>query len=433
MLPNFTYRPKFQRLLTAVCIAAVTSYGIVLVYLRAHRVRDFDIHREIGRWFLSGQNLYHSAVSYPYMPTGAMYFSLLALVDRSVGLALRYIAAIICLWLTCVLFHRMIRDRFKELAQANFILSVIAITLAGQFIFYDLDDGGPHTILMGMLVGAVYAVWKGREKFGALWFGLAIALKVTPGLFLLFFMWKRQWRLAIYTAVATACWIILPIVWMGPASWWFHQQTWTQVAAGSALGYTTPFAQINEDNIRNSGIQAALMRYLVTLSPDHPLRENDPGYVAILDLSPTLARILVISAILVLLIGFCWYTRRPYGGPGDPEWPRECSGLLILMLFLSPLTWIQHLPWLVPALYWIVAKACSHDGLSQLSKVAMGLYVMIAVILNYEVLGKQNFAVFLSFKPFTIGMLLIFAVLMLRSKTTAALSHNPVPTTGYVK
>jgi hypothetical protein len=205
------------------------------------------------------------------------------------------------------------------------------------------------------------------------------------------------------------------------------------VAAGSALGYTTPFAQINEDNIRNSGIQAALMRYLVTLSPDHPLRENDPGYVAILDLSPTLARILVISAILGLLIGFCWYTRRPYGGPGDPEWPRECSGLLILMLFLSPLTWIQHLPWLVPALYWIVAKACSHDGLSQLSKVAMGLYVMIAVILNYEVLGKQNFAVFLSFKPFTIGMLLIFAVLMLRSKTTAALSHNPVPTTGYVK
>ena len=433
MLPDFTYRPKFHRLLTAVCIVAVTFYGIVLVYLRAHRVRDFDVHREIGRWFLAGQNLYNSAVSYPYMPTGAMYFSLLALADRSVGLALRYMTAIICLWLTCVLFHRMIRNRFKELAQANLILSVIAITLAGQFVLYDLDDGGPHTILMGMLVGAVYAVWKGREKFGALWFGLAIALKVTPGLFLLFFMWKRQWRLAIYTAVATACWIILPIVWMGPASWWFHQQTWTQVAAGSALGYKAPFAQINEDNIRNSGIQAALMRYLVTLSPDHPLRQNDPGYVAILDLPPTLARILAISAILVLLIGFCWYTRRPYGGPGDPEWPRECSGLLILMLFLSPLTWIQHLPWLVPALYWIVAKACSRDGLSQLSKVAMGLYVMIAVILNYEVLGKQNFAVFLSFKPFTMGMLLIFAVLMLQSKSTASLSHSPASTTVYAK
>jgi hypothetical protein len=80
-----------------------------------------------------------------------------------------------------------------------------------------------------------------------------------------------------------------------------------------------------------------------------------------------------------------------------------------------------------------VAKACSHDGLSQLSKVAMGLYAMIAVVLNYEVLGKQNFTVFLSFKPFTIGMLLIFTVLMLQSQKTGTHSQSPAPTTAYVK
>jgi alpha-1,2-mannosyltransferase len=433
MLPDFLYRQRYQRLLTAMCIVAMSAYGIALVYLRAPRFRDFDLHREIGRWFLTGQDLYSCGVCYPYMPTAAMYFSLLALVDRSIGLAMRYTAAIICLWLTCVLFHRMIRDRFKELAQANLILSIISVALAGQFILYDLDDGGPHTILMGILIGSVYAVWKGREKLGAMWFGLAIALKVTPGLFLPFFIWKRQWRLALYTAVATACWIILPMVWMGPASWWAHQQTWTQVAAGSAVGYKTPYAHINEDNIRNSGIQPALMRYLVTLSPDHPLRQNDPGYVAILDLPPAYARILATLAAIGLLIGFCWCTRQPYRGPGDPDWPRECSAALLLVLFLSPLTWIQHLPWLVPALYWIVAKACSQNGLNQLSKVAMGLYVMIAVVLNYEVLGKQNFAVFLSYKPFTIGMLLIFTLLMLPSQKTGSLSHSPAPTTAYVK
>jgi alpha-1,2-mannosyltransferase len=433
MLPDFLYRQKCQRLLTALCIMAVTSYGIILLYLRKPVLRDFDLHRDIGRWFLTGQNLYTNPFTYPYMPTGAMYFSLLAMVDRTVGLALRYMTAIICLWLTCVLFHRMIRDRFKELYQANLILSVFAIVLAGQFILYDLDDGGPQTILMGILVGAIYAVWKGREKFGAIGFGLAIALKVTPGLFLPFFMWKRQWRLALYTAVATACWIVLPIVWMGPASWWAHQKTWTQVAAGSAVGYKTPIADANEDNIRNLGIQPALMHYLVTLSPDHPQRQNDPGYVAILNLPPTLAHTLVVSTIIVLLIGFCRYTRRPYGGPGDPEWPRECSGLLIFMLLLSPVTWIQHLPWLVPALYWIVAKACSHDGLSQLSKVAMGLYALIAVVLNYEILGKKNFTAFLSFKPFTMGMLLIFAVLMLQSKNSRSFSHSPAHTTVDVK
>jgi hypothetical protein len=135
----------------------------------------------------------------------------------------------------------------------------------------------------------------------------------------------------------------------------------------------------------------------------------------------------------MLVIGFSWHTRRPYKGPGDPDWARECSGLLILMLFLSPLTWIQHLPWLLPALYWIVAKACSKEGLSHLSKVAMGLYVMIAVVLNYEVLGKHNFLVLLSFKPFTIGMLLIFAVLILQSKNTGRFSHSSAPMTAHVK
>lgn len=432
MLPAFLSRPIFQRLAITVCVAVATGYGVVLVFLRKPRLRDFDIHREIGQWFLSGKNLYDSVVSYPYMPTGAMYFSLLALVDQKTGLALRYTTAIICLWLTCVLLHRMVRAGFGELTQTNLTISVATMILAGQFILYDLDDGGPHTILLGILVGAVYAAWTGRQKLAAIGFGLAIALKVTPGLFLPFFMWKRQWRLAFYTAVATVCWIVLPVVWMGPANWWAHQQTWFQVAAGSAVGYKTQFAHANEDNVRNSGIQPALMRYLVTLPPEHPLRQNDPGYVAVLDLPPAVARLLVIVAILALLIGFCRSTRRPYSGPGDPDWPRECSGLLILMLFFSPLTWIQHLPWLVPTLYWIVAKACSREGLNRIATVAMGLYAMIAVVLNYEVLGKQNFTVFLSFKPFTIGMLLIFTVLMFQSSNAEKFSPNSTGV-AYVK
>ena len=89
MLAELLSRPGSRRLLTAICVAAAAGYGIILVFLRKPRFRDFDIHREIGQWFLSGKNLYDSVVSYPYMPTGAMYFSLLALVDQKTGLALR--------------------------------------------------------------------------------------------------------------------------------------------------------------------------------------------------------------------------------------------------------------------------------------------------------------------------------------------------------
>ncbi len=423
MLHRYLGHPTFRRLLAAACILAVIVHGIIVVYVRAPHHRDFDLHRLIGTWFLNDQNLYGCGVCYPYMPAAAMYFSLLAFVSRSAGFALRYTAAIGCLWLTCVLVHRMMKNRFQELAQANLILSVIAVVLAGQFILYDLDDAGPHAILMGMMVGGIYSAWTGREKLGAMWLGLAIALKVTPGLFLPFFLWKRQWRLAWYTTVAALCWILLPIIWMGPTSWWSHQVTWTRVAAGSVLGIQTRYTQLNEDNVRNSGINPALMRYLVTLSPDHPLRKNDPGYVPVFDMPTAHARVLIVAAIGGLLAFFGRHTRRPYGGPGDQEWPRECSAVLILMLFLSPLTWIQHLPWLVPALYWVVAQACSRDGLNPMAKIALGLYATIAVVLNYELLGKHNYTVFLSFKPFTIGMFLLFTILLTQPKKAGGISY----------
>ena len=109
------------------------------MYLRKPIFRDFlDVHRQIGSWFLTGQNLYTNPYTYPYMPTGAMFFSLLSLVDRSVGLAMRYTTAIICLWLTCVLFHRMIRIDSKNWLKRISYLCHHGSVSRGQFILYDL-------------------------------------------------------------------------------------------------------------------------------------------------------------------------------------------------------------------------------------------------------------------------------------------------------
>lgn len=405
-----------RRVLAILCVVGLIAHATAVLYLRVPHERDFDLHRLIGTWFLNHQNLYGCGVCYPYMPAGAMYFSLLALVSRSVGFTLRYAVAMACLAMTCVWLHRMVKDRFPELARARLALSVATVMLALKFIMYDFDDGGPHTILLGMMVGGLYAVWNGRERLGAVWLGLAIALKVTPGLFLPFFLWKRQWRLAGYTAAAATGWILLPLLWMGPASWWDHQVTWTRVAAGSVIGLKSEYTDMNEDNIRNSGLNPALMRYLVTLSPDHPLRQNDPGYVPMLDMPPRQARVIVLAAIGGLLLFFGWHTRRAYQGPGDQDWARECSAVILLMLFLSPLTWIQHLPWLVPALYWIVAKACSREGLSRVGNAALGVWAVIALVLNYSVLGKRHYMVVLSYKPFAIGMFLLFLLVMVKWK-----------------
>ncbi len=164
----------------------------------------------------------------------------------------------------------------------NLWIGAVTVLLAFQFILQDLDDGGPHLILLAILTAGIYSAWRGREKLGAMWFGLAIALKVSPALFLPFFLWKPQWRLAGFATIAAGCWIILPMMWMGPGSWWSHQREWILVAAGSSVGQDTPITVENEQRVRNQSLGQTLMRYLVTFPEDHPLRREDPGYVALL-------------------------------------------------------------------------------------------------------------------------------------------------------
>jgi hypothetical protein len=420
MLTRVQSQPWVQRLVLIACFAAVVAHGYVVAYLRAFHLRDFDVHREVGRRFLAGEYLYGGGLCYPYMPSAAMYFAPLALFDRGIGLALRYTTAVACLCLTLFLLYRMVRVRAELTTTQGFWIGAVTVLLAFQFILQDLDDGGPHLILLAILTAGIYSVWQGRERLGALWFGLATALKVAPALFLPFFLWKRQWRLAGYAAIAAICWTILPMGWMGPESWWTHQREWTQVAAGSFVGQETMITIQNEQRVRNQSLRQTLMRYLVTFPEDHPLRREDPGHVPVLNFPLPTARILVIAAMMSLLVFFCWYARRPYEGRDDPAWLRESSAVLILVLLLSPVTWVQHLVWLVPALYLIVVDAHSNAGLGTPGKIALGAYVVLVVVFNYELLGKQNFALLLSYHPFTWAMLLVLAMLMLRRQTSEA-------------
>jgi alpha-1,2-mannosyltransferase len=95
---------------------------------------------------------------------------------------------------------------------------------------------------------------------------------------------------------------------------------------------------------------------------------------------------------------------------------RESSAVLILALLLSPVTWVQHLVWLVPAIYLIMTDAWSNKSLGKPAMIALSIYVILVVGLNYETLGRKNFAILLSYHPFTVAMLLVLAMLVFTAK-----------------
>ncbi len=412
-MKEFIRSDLFARVVKLSLVVAAVVHGYIISFGRSFHFRDIDIHREIGRRFLSGEYLYANDYCYMYLPTTGIYFAPLLIFDRNPSLALRYAVAIGCLVLTIILFHRMVCSPANLKGWDGLLLGVGAGSLTLQFILNDLDDGGPHLMLLGILAGGIYSIWVGRERLGGALVGLGIVLKITPVLFVLLFLWKRQWRVAAYTILATILWILLPVLYMGPTSWWEHHTEWTNNAVLSVLDRQAEGRQENELQKANLSLRHTMLRYLVTYPPTHRLRQVDPGYKPVMDLSSPAANAIVAIAGLSLLGLFAWSSRRTFQGPGDPTWGRDCAGTLILALLFSPITWDQHLVWMIPAALVVVAAAARMSGrLTSAGYAVLAVYIVLTMVLNYEVVGSAKWEALKSYHHLGVAILILFGLLL---------------------
>ncbi len=97
-------------------------------------------------------------------------------------------------------------------------------------------------------------------------------------------------------------------------------------------------------------------------------------------------------------------------------------------LLLSPVTWLQHLVLMMPALYLIVAEDRGVKKLGKTAASAMWAYVVLSLVLNRELLGRETHLLLLSYHTHTMGMLLVLAVLLLeRPGETTTPMGTPAP------
>lgn len=413
MLTGLRLDPRARRWLSAAALAAM-ALQVAVIKHRAGHGGDYAISREFGRRFLAGEYLYRGGLHFPYPPSAAMYFSPLALVDPAAGIVLRYVVAVACLWLTLKMLYAMVRGEIAAAPSREFTIGALTVVLASHYLIRDLDDGGPHLILLAILMGGIYSAWRARRGLAAICFGLAIALKVTPAVLVPFFAWKRQWRLAGLTLLAAACWMALPMARMGPADWWRHQSDWIRSAGGFLAG-SNPAAEFyyGAQHAENQALKPALTHLLGALAAG--ARGAEPGA------APCAAGAGIATAAGTVLVAlFCWTARRRYRSSDDPAWLLECSAVLILSLLLSPITWVQHLVVMIPALYLVAAEEIGIRSLGTPSASAMGAFAVLALVLNRELLGKHNYGILLDYHIHTLSMLLVLGVLMIRRPTAPA-------------
>jgi alpha-1,2-mannosyltransferase len=166
------------------------------------------------------------------------------------------------------------------------------------------------------------------SRWAGVGIGVATALKLIPGLFIVYLLITRQWR-AAFTAMGAATAVTLLSAAVAPrASWDFWAGALWDTARVGRLDYTG-----------NQSLQGMLARLV---APEQPAKW-----------------LWLLLALAVLVFGM-WRAARA-GLAGDPVAALALTGLVSGLI--SPITWPHHLYWFVPAIVALVAAGLrARDG-----------------------------------------------------------------------
>jgi alpha-1,2-mannosyltransferase len=221
-----------------------------------------------------------------------------------------------------------------------------------------LTHGNVNIFILFLVMGSLYAFSRGKDLLSGLLLALAIACKVTPALFIIYFVWKRGWRVLAGCTIGLALFfLIVPslgfAVHTGSIVEGFRQN-WAALTAWYD-GMIAPYLVRGEvtPEKENQSLPGVLTR-LLTHAPSFsgwvdgiytPLAYHN---FASLD-SQTVKRIVQGCQLLFLLL-MVFVCRSPIKAAGAPEtdvrrgWrlAAEYSLILVAMLLFSERTWKHH-------------------------------------------------------------------------------------------
>lgn len=188
----------------------------------------------------------------------------------------------------------------------------LCLVIAYEPMRETVNFGQVNLLLLALVAADLLILVARRHPAAGALVGVATAIKLTPGIFIVYLLLTRRWRAALVASgTATAATLLAAAV--APDA---SREFWT-----GALWDTDRIGRL--DFISNQSLQGVIAR----LDPLHPSR---------------LAWLLLVA---VALGAWAWRVRR---AGGDEPTGLALTG--VVGCLLSPVTWVHHLVWLIPAL-----------------------------------------------------------------------------------
>jgi hypothetical protein len=220
---------------------------------------------------------------------------------------------------------------------------VLATLLALKPIVDDLNHGNVNLFILFLVIAALAAYRIRRDVLAGAVMGLAIACKVTPALFVPYFVWKRAWGAVAGCVLGLGLFLypgVIPALRLG----WDDNQ---RQLASWYRGMVHPFVvegKVTSEH-HNQSIPGLVAR-LATHSPSFSTYVNDvytpTRYDNLLELSQDQTRWLVKGCLGLFALVIVWTCRTP--ARERQGWPlaAECGLIVLGMLLFSERTWKHH-------------------------------------------------------------------------------------------
>jgi hypothetical protein len=219
----------------------------------------------------------------------------------------------------------------------------LAVILSLRPIMGDLSHNNVNLFVLFLVTGSLFAYQRGRDMLSGTVMGLAIACKVTPALFIPYFLWKRAWKSLIGCVLGLVLFLlVVPGIFLGMDRNWELLSSWKKQMIEPFLVNGVVTSEHNNQSLPGLAFR------LATRSPafskfDYDLYKYVPQeYCNLWSLDPKTVHWFVKGIMAAFAIMVIWACQTPttlrWGWPLAAEFSLVALG----MLLFSERTWKHH-------------------------------------------------------------------------------------------
>ncbi|WP_306416144.1 glycosyltransferase family 87 protein [Micromonospora okii] len=339
-------------------VVAVVGLAVaVTAFLSVAAVRHgfFDLKVYYGAlnfWVHDGGEIYDflkpgTQYGFTYPPFAALVMLPMAALPWPAAIVVSVTASVA---VSVVLLWWLVDPIARRAGWTRWFALAVAVCLAAAFepMRETVNFGQVNMLLLFLVAVDLLRLLPAGNRWAGVGIGLATAIKLTPGIFVVYLLVTGRWRAAL-TAVGTAAGTTLVAAALFPDA---SREFWT-----SALWNTGRVGELAF--VSNQSLRGVVAR----LNPEHP---------------STLAWA---ALVLATLAAWAWRSRAA-AAAGD-----EATGLALtgaVMCLVSPVTWVHHLVWLLPGLILLV-----DNGMAAPARSGRRRLLLAAAIVGYGLLTSR--------------------------------------------